>query len=117
MFVGCFSERLTDFGLSLIMKGEFYIPVPAYVADAIEVWEAVRPPNQKALVDRKTHKPTTYLFQYRNEQMGTTFLNETVIPLLCGLAEVSQTHIAGRMTSHRSRATTATWMLKIGRSP
>jgi hypothetical protein len=33
------------------MRGDFYLPVPLYVADAIEVWESVRPPNQKALLD------------------------------------------------------------------
>lgn len=99
------------------MRGEFYIPIPAYVADAIEVWESVRPPNQEMLEDRKTHKSTKYLFQYRNERMGKTFLNVSVIPLLCKLAAVSQTDIVGPITSHRARATTATWMRKMGMAP
>ncbi len=99
------------------MRGEFYVPVPAYVADAIEVWESVRPPNQGTLLDRKTHKPTQYLFQYRNELMGEKFLNGSVIPLLCKLAGVSQTDVVGRITSHRARATTATWMHKMGMAP
>jgi integrase len=99
------------------MRGEFYVPVPAYVADAIEAWESVRPPNQVALLDRKTHKPTQYLFQYRNELMGEKFLNGSVIPLLCKLAGVSQTDVVGRITSHRARATTATWMHKMGMAP
>lgn len=98
-------------------KGEFFIPVPSYVADAIEVWESVRPPNQKTLIDRKTRKPTHYLFQYRNELMGRNFLNESVIPLLCKLAGVSQIDVVGRITSHRARATTATWMYKMGIAP
>ncbi len=98
-------------------KGEFFVPVPPYVADAIEVWESVRPPNQKTLIDRKTRKPTSYLFQYRNELMGRNFLNESVIPLLCKLAGVSQTDVVGRITSHRARATTATWMYKMGMAP
>jgi len=75
------------------MRGEFYVPVPAYVADAIEVWESVRPPNQGTLLDRKTHKPTQYLFQYRNDLLGEKFLNGSVIPLLCKLAGVSQTDV------------------------
>ena len=87
------------------------------MADAIEVWESVRPPNQEALVDRKTHKPTNYLFQFRNDRMGPAFLNDSVIPLLCKLAGVSQTDIVGRITSHRARATTATWMRKMGMAP
>jgi len=99
------------------MKGEFYVPIPSYVADAIEVWESVRPPNQEMLEDRKTHKPTKYLFQYRNELMGQKFLNKAVIPLLCNIAGVSQTDIVGRITSHRARATTATWMRKMGMAP
>lgn len=99
------------------MKGEFYVPIPAYVADAVEVWESVRPPHQILLEDRKTHKPTKYLFQYRNELMGSTFLNRAVIPLLCNIAGVSQTDVVGRITSHRARATTATWMRKMGMAP
>lgn len=99
------------------MRGEFYVPIPSYVADAIEVWESVRPPNQEALADRKTHKPTKYLFQYRNELMGQKFLNGSAIPLLCQLAGVSQTDVVGRITSHRARATTATWMRKMGMAP
>jgi hypothetical protein len=99
------------------MRGEFYVPIPSYVADAIEVWESLRPPNQEALEDRKTHKPTHYLFQYRNELMGDKFLNKSVIPLLCQLAGVSQTDVVGRITSHRARATTATWMRKMGMAP
>ncbi len=97
------------------MRGEFYVPIPSYAADAIEVWESVRPPNQKPLPDRKTHKPTNYL--YRNDRMGSTFLNDSAIPLLCKLAGVSQTDIVGRITSHRARATTATWMRKMGMAP
>ena len=99
------------------MRGEFYVPIPSYVADAIDVWESVRPPNQQPLPDRKTHKPTNYLFQYRNERMGPTFLNDSAIPLLCKLAGVSQMDIVGRITSHRARATTATWMRKMGMAP
>ncbi len=99
------------------MKGDFYIPIPLYVADAIEVWESMRPPNQKALIDRKTRRLTHYLFQYRNELMGTKFLNDHAIPLLCKLAGVSQMDVVGRITSHRARATTATWMHKMGMAP
>ncbi len=99
------------------MRGEFYVPIPSYVADAIEVWESVRPPNQEMVHDRKTHKPTKYLFQYRNDLMGERFLNGSAIPLLCKSAGVSQTDVVGRITSHRARATTATWMHKMGMAP
>ena len=114
---GACRRTLLSPGSTNKMRGEFYVPIPSYVADAIEVWESVRPPNQKPLLDRKTHKPTHYLFQYRNEPMGTTFLNDSAIPLLCKLAGVSQTDVVGRITSHRARATTATWMRKMGMAP
>jgi len=99
------------------MRGEFFVPIPAYAAEAVEVWERLRPPNQDPIEDRKTRKPTHYLFQFRNELMGKGFLNESVIPLLCGLAGVGQTDATGRITAHRARATTATWMRKMGMSP
>jgi hypothetical protein len=99
------------------MRGEFYVPMPPYVADAIEVWQSVRPPNQEALADRKTHKPTKYLFQSRHELMGQKFLNGSAIALLCKIAGVSQTDVVGRIPSHRARATTATWMRKMGMAP
>src|SRR6266516_7359714 len=119
----CLSSQPKNFAIcefpptKLLLRGEFYVPIPGYVADAIEVWESVRPPNQGTLLDRKTHQPTQYLFQYRNDLMGEKFLNKSVITLLCKLAGVSQIDIVGRITSHRARATTATWMHKMGMAP
>src|SRR5205809_7488237 len=86
------------------MRGEFYVPIPSHVADAIDVWESVRPPNQQPLPDRKTHKPTNYLFQYRNERMGPTFLYDSAIPRFCMIAGVSQMAIVGCITHHRHSA-------------
>jgi len=99
------------------MRGEFYVPIPTYVADAVEVWERVRPANQEALEDPKTGRPTRYLFQCRNEMMGRAFLNDSVIPLLCTLSGVSRTDAVGRITPHRARATTATLLRKMGMAP
>ncbi len=99
------------------LRGEFYVPIPAYVADAVEVWERVRPANQEALEDPKTGRPTHYLFQCRNEMMGRAFLNDSVVPLLCTLAGVSRTDAVGRITPHRARATTATLLRKMGMVP
>jgi hypothetical protein len=105
------------------MTGEFYVPVPAYVADAIKVWEDVRPKDQTRLIDRKTGKPTRYLFQYCNELMGAHFLNESVIPLLCNMAGfvdergVPLEDAVGRITSHQGRATTAAWISRMGMEP
>lgn len=99
------------------LRGEFYVPIPAYAADAVEVWERLRPANQEALADPKTERPTRYLFQYRNEMMGKNFLNDSVIPLLCALAGVARTDAVGRITPHRARATTATLLRKLGMAP
>ncbi len=98
-------------------RGEFYVPIPTYTADAIAVWERVRPANQEALTDPKTGQPTHYLFQYRHEMMGKYFLNDSVIPLLCALAGVARTDAVGRITPHRARATTATLLRKMGMAP
>lgn len=96
--------------------GEFMAPIPVYVADAIEAWERQRPPDQAALVDRKTHKLTHYLFMYRNKLMGAEFINNSVIPALCKAANISPTDAVGRITSHRNRASTATWLREMGMS-
>lgn len=96
---------------------EFYAPIPAYTAEAIQVWENLRPKNQQTWEDRKTRKPVGYLFSIRDRKMGQNFLNETLIPLLCRKAGVPQKDAVGRITSHRSRATNAQWLRDMGMSP
>ena len=104
------------------MQGEFWIPIPIYTADAIEVWERLRPQLQDSRVDRKEKKPTDYLFMTRNQTMGENFLNRSLIPLLCkvaGLVDeqgVPLRDTVGRITSHRARSTLATWLQSNGLS-
>jgi integrase len=104
------------------MRGEFWIPIPSYTADAIEVWERLRPKLQDPQVDRKEHKLTEYLFMMRNQPMGKAFLNKSVIPLLCqvaGLVDedgVPLHDTVGKITSHRARSTLATWLRSNGLS-
>jgi integrase len=103
-------------------QGEFWIPIPAYTADAIEAWEHFRPKLQISQIDRKEHKPTDYLFMMRNQLMGKAFLNDTVIPLLCKVAGLVDENGAplhdtvGKITSHRARSTLATWLRSNGLS-
>jgi len=97
--------------------GEFYAPLPAYTAEAIQVWENLRPTNQRTWEDRKTRKQVGYLFSVRDRAMGANFLNQTLIPLLCRKAGVPQEDAVGRITSHRSRATNAQWLRDMGMSP
>jgi hypothetical protein len=114
--------RLTFLSLSLIMQGEFWAPIPAYTADAIEAWERLRPKLQDARVDRKENKPTDYLFLMRDQLMGRDFLNRSVIPLLCKVAGLVDEHgvplrdAVGKITSHRARSTLATWLRSNGLS-
>jgi len=104
------------------MQGEFWVPIPTYTADAIEIWEQLRPKLQDQRIDRKDHKPTNYLFMTRNHVMGKTFLNRSVIPLLCKVAgliddqNVPLRDAVGRITSHRARSTLATWLRSNGLS-
>jgi integrase len=78
------------------MQGEFWVPIPSYTADAIEVWERLRPKLQDPQIDRKEKKATTYLFMTRNKLMGQTFLNDSVIPLLCRVAGLVDEILMGR---------------------
>ena len=102
--------------------GEFWIPIPSYTADAIEAWERLRPRLQDPQMDRKEHKPTDYLFMMRNRLMGKTFLNDSVIPMLCraaGLIDedgIPLRDAVGKITSHRARSTLATWLRSNGLS-
>jgi len=104
------------------MQGEFWVPIPTYTADAIEAWERLRPKLQDPQMDRKENKPTDYLFMTRNRLMGATFLNRSLIPLLCkvaGLVDergVPLRDTVGKITSHRARSTLATWLRSNGLS-
>jgi integrase len=103
-------------------QGEFWSPIPSYAADAIEVWERLRPRLQQPRIDRKEQKLTDYLFMMRNRLMGKTFLNEAVIPLLCKVAGLVDEQgiplrdAVGKITSHRARSTLATWLRSNGLS-
>ena len=74
---------------------------------AVKAWEEIRP-GQPAALDAKTSEMVHYLFSYRGQQIGTTYLNETIIPLLCRKAGVPEHDARGRITSHRARSTLAT---------
>jgi integrase len=104
-------------------KGDFWTPIPQYTAEAILAWKAVRPPNQSSLPDRKTAKLTEYLFQYKGRRIGGSFLNQSLIPLLCKAAGLtdeqgkSYRDAIGRITSHRARSSTAYYLKAMGMTP
>ena len=81
-------------------------PVDRVVGEAIEAWERVRP-VQPAVVDAKTSEIVHYLFQYRSIHVGKSYLNDTVIPMLCRKAGLPEADAKGNITSHRARSTIA----------
>lgn len=84
----------------------FTVPVHALIGKRIAEWEAVRPP-QRRQVDRKSSRPVDYLFSYRGRQIGPSYINDRLIPLLCQRAGVPIADRRGPITSHRARATIA----------
>ncbi len=104
-------------------RGDFWSPIPQYTAEAILAWKAIRPKNQPLVQDRKTRKPTAYLFQYREKMIGKGFLNDYLIPLLCKAAGLTDEQgkpyrdAVGTITSHRARSSTAYYLKAMGMTP
>lgn len=78
------------------------------VGQAIAAWERERPADQPPLPDRKTGQLTDHLFRYRGRLIGESFINHTIIPMLCRRAGVPTADERGNITSHRARSTIAT---------
>ena len=85
----------------------FTKPVDSTVGEAIAAWERVRP-EQPNLVDRKTAQAVDFLFAFRGRRLGYSYLNGTLIPLLCRKAGVPTSDARGNITTHRARSTIAT---------
>lgn len=81
--------------------------VDLVVGEAIIAWERVRP-EQPLDVDPKTGELVHYLFSYRGQRIGKTYLNRSVIPALCRKAGLPRADARGNITSHRARSTIAT---------
>src|SRR6266508_4386217 len=76
------------------------------IGKAIEEWERVRPQQSSAL-DPKVAEKVHYLFSYRGRQIGKTYINDVLIPMLCRKAGVPERDSRGPITSHRARSTIA----------
>jgi integrase len=85
----------------------FTKPVDGVVGEAIGAWERLRP-AQPNLVDRKTAQAVGFLFTFRGRRVGYSYLNGTLIPLLCRKAGVPTHDARGNITTHRARSTIAT---------
>jgi len=84
----------------------FTKPVDRIVGEAIATWERVRPLGVK-LPDPKTGELVDFLFLMRLTSVGTSYLNERLIPALCSKAGVPTADVRGNFTSHRARSTIA----------
>ena len=88
-------------------SGAYTKPVHGAVRETIQAWQKLRPAMQ-AVTDEKTGEVFQVLFGYRGRAIGTSILNQTLIPMLCRKAGVPGTDARGPITSHRARSTIAT---------
>jgi hypothetical protein len=93
----------------------FLKPVDAVVGMTIETWEKIRPP-QPAVLDKKTGEMVDLLFSYRGRRIGTSYVNKTLIPVLCRKAGIPKLDPKGTITSHRARSTLASQLHKADMS-
>lgn len=85
----------------------FVKPVDRLVGEAINAWEQIRPPAVAGW-DMKTGESVQFLFVYRGKRIGQSYINDTIIPMLCRKAGVPEADTRGPITSHRARPTIAT---------
>lgn len=95
-------------------KGPFWIWIPDYVAEAINAWKGERPRNQQKMLDRKDQEYVDYLFCFKDSQVGSPFINQSLIPTLCAKAGVDVGDAKGRITGHRGRSTRLTLLRNNG---
>ena len=84
----------------------FTKPVDPIVGQAIDAWQAVRP-AQPPFTDRRTGELVDLLFAARARSVSTSYINNTIIPMLCAKAGVPAVDVRGAITSHRARSTIA----------
>ena len=84
----------------------FTKPVDPILGQAIDTWQAARPP-QPQFTDRRTSERVDLLFAFRARRISTAYINNTVIPMLCRKAGVPAADLRGNITSHRARSTIA----------
>jgi integrase len=81
-------------------------PADPVLGQALDAWQAVRPAQPK-FTDRRTGELVDLLFAFRARKVSTSYINNTVIPVLCRKAGVPAADVRGNITSHRARSTIA----------
>jgi integrase len=84
----------------------FTRPVDPVLGQALDAWQAVRPAQPK-FTDRRAGELADLLFAFRARKVSTSYINNTVIPVLCRKAGVPAADVRGNITSHRARSTIA----------
>ena len=84
----------------------FTKPVDPVLGQALDAWQALRPVQPK-FTDRRTGEQVDMLFAVRARKVSTSYINNTVIPMLCRKAGVPAADVRGNITSHRARSTIA----------
>ncbi len=84
----------------------FTKPVDPIIGEYIEQWELVRNPHPLQ-EDSKTGESVRFLFMHRGKRVHSSYINNSLIPLLCRKAGIPEKDARGKITSHRARATIA----------
>jgi len=95
-------------------KGAFWVWIPDYTANAIEIWKRERPGYQQKLLDRKDEVYVDNLFSYKDHRVGIRFINKSLIPTLCAKAGIDTKDAKGKITGHRGRSTRLTLLRRNG---
>src|ERR1035441_3727853 len=89
----------------------FTKPVDQIVGESVRAWEAERP-QQPAAVDEKTSELVHFLFAFRSKQISATYINQTLVPILCKKAGIPDKDARGTITSHRAGSTIASQLFR-----
>ncbi|MEU3521342.1 tyrosine-type recombinase/integrase [Streptomyces sp. NPDC006654] len=84
----------------------FTKPVDPLLGQAINAWEALRPPQPKR-TDKRTGEQFDFLFSHRARPVSSGYINSSIVPMLCRKAGVPAVDVRGNITSHRARSTIA----------
>jgi integrase len=84
----------------------FTKPVDPILGQALDTWQAIRP-SQPQFPDRRTGERADLLLAFRARRVSSSYINNTVIPMLCRKAGVPAVDVRGNITSHRARSTIA----------
>ena len=85
-------------------------PVHPLVGKRINEWERIRPHAQPREIDQKTRETVQFLFSFRGTPISISYINDSLIPILCRKAGIPLEDSRGKITSHRARATIASML-------